>query len=108
VRLVERADAPSGFESFHMAGQWDADGTAMTAAIRTALGRDVPVKRFPWWIVPLAAPVVPFFRELAEMRYLWRTPIRLDNARLTATLGAEPRTPLVDAVRATLADLGCR
>ena len=38
------------------------------------------------------------------MRYLWRRPIGLDNARLTAFLGEEPRTPLVTALRATLAD----
>lgn len=41
------------------------------------------------------------------MRYLWQTPIRMDNARLLSVLGAEPRMALEQAVRATLADLGC-
>ena len=46
-------------------------------------------------------------RELMEMRYLWQQPVRLNNARLVATLGAEPHTPLAPAVRATLGDMGC-
>ena len=39
------------------------------------------------------------------MRYLWPTSLRLDNARLVALLGAEPRTPLDAAVGATWAAL---
>ena len=41
-------------------------------------------------------------REIYKMRYLWRSPIRLDNRKLTAFLGEEPHTPLDQAVRATL------
>ncbi|MGQ9367852.1 NAD-dependent epimerase/dehydratase family protein [Azospirillum sp. ST 5-10] len=108
VRLAERGDALREFSTFHMEGHWDADGTAMVAAIRRAVGDpDLPVRRFPWWAIGLASPVVPLFRELKELRYLWERPVRLDNARLRATLGTEPRTPLDEAVRATLAGLGC-
>jgi nucleoside-diphosphate-sugar epimerase len=46
-------------------------------------------------------------RELLEMRYLWRQPLRLSNARLAAVLGREPHTPLDEAVEATLVGLGC-
>jgi nucleoside-diphosphate-sugar epimerase len=105
VQLVERGGR--GFESFHMEGHWDADGGRMTAAIRAAIGRAVPVRALPWWLLTLAAPVVPLFREMRELRYLWREPVRLSNARLVAALGAEPHTPLDEAVRATLAGLGC-
>jgi len=41
------------------------------------------------------------------MRYLWRQPIRMDNARLRAALDQEPDTPLDKAVEATLVGLGC-
>ena len=58
-------------------------------------------------MVALAAPFVTTLRELREMRYLWRQPIRMDNARLTALLGSEPHTPLDEAVEATLLGLGC-
>ncbi|MBB3770940.1 nucleoside-diphosphate-sugar epimerase [Angulomicrobium tetraedrale] len=107
ARLAERDDLPA-FARFHMDGQWDEDGTAMIGAIRAALGApQMPVKKLPWMLMRLASPVVPLFRELSEMAYLWRAPVRLDNARLVATLGEEPRTPLNEAVRATLIGLGC-
>lgn len=107
ARLVEH-DGLADFESFHMDGHWDADGTKMTEAIRHALDDPfLPVKPMPWWLMRLASPFVPFLREVMEMRYLWQVPVRLDNAKLVATLGAEPRTPLDKAVRATLVGVGC-
>ena len=47
------------------------------------------------------------FREMIEMRYLWTRPIGLDNAKLVRVLGAEPHTPLDQAVFETLQGLGC-
>ena len=64
------------------------------------------VRRFPWALVILASPFVRLFREMREMRYLWRTPIRMDNSRLNSVLGKEPHTPLDEAVEATLVGLG--
>lgn len=107
VRLAETGGLKD-FETFHMEGHWDHDGQQMVRAIRAVLGApDLPVRRLPWWAVRLAAPFVPFCREVAEVEYLWREPVRLTNARLVSRLGEEPRTPLEQAVRATLADLGC-
>ncbi|WP_062016084.1 NAD-dependent epimerase/dehydratase family protein [Aureimonas sp. AU4] len=107
VRLVERGEL-GGFERFHMEGHWDADGTRMTGAIVEALGSPaVPVRPLPWWALRLAAPFNETVRELLEMRYLWRRPVRMTNARLVARLGEEPRTPLAEAVRATLAANRC-
>jgi len=108
VALVEREHALQAFDSFHMGGHWDADGRAMQDAIRRASGQPgLRVRRFPWWLLTLASPVVPVFRELREMRYLWQQPVRLRNARLLALLGSEPHTPLDAAVVATLQGLGC-
>lgn len=108
MQLIERADMLPPFARFHMDGFFDADGTEMAAAIRRVTGKpDLKIKRFPWIVVRLASPFVPLFRELAEMRYLWRQPIRMRNARLVATLGSEPQTPVDEAVRATLSSLGC-
>ena len=108
MKLIERDDELEPFATFHMDGQWDADSTAMVGAIRRAIARpDLKVRPFPWWLLAIAWPVVPVFRELREMRYLWRTPVRLDNGRLVRLLGREPHTPLDDAVRETLVGLGC-
>jgi nucleoside-diphosphate-sugar epimerase len=80
----------------------------MIAAIRRVIGNPgVKVQAFPWRLLALASPFVPLFRELREMRYLWEIPVRMTNARLVKALGAEPHTPLDEAVRATLAGLGC-
>jgi nucleoside-diphosphate-sugar epimerase len=108
VRLLEMPQALDPFAVFNMAGHWDADGTRMIDAIAKAAGNPrVKVGGMPWWLMRLASPVVPLFRELMEMRYLWETPIRMDNTRLQAVLGAEPHTPLDVAVRNTLMGLGC-
>lgn len=108
MRLIERESALSAFATFHMDGHWDADGTELIAAIRRATGNlRFQVRRLPWTLLRAVSPVVPLFRELSEMRYLWKMPIRLHNARLVGVLGAEPHTPLDDAVRCTLLGLGC-
>lgn len=108
VQLLERAEALPDLACFHMQGHWDADGTQMIAAIRTALGRnDVKVSAMPWTLMRAASPFVPLFRELAEMRYLWEQPVRMRNERLLSVLGTEPHTPLARAVRDTLIGLGC-
>ncbi len=107
--LLDRSGDLEPFARFHFAGHWDANGSAMTDAIREQLGRsDIPIKTLPWWLVGLAGFVQETPRELYKMRYLWKTPIRLDNRKLTAFLGEEPHTPLGEAVRTTLAALRVR
>jgi nucleoside-diphosphate-sugar epimerase len=104
AELVEKTPA-EGFQLYHFAGQFDADGEAMIGAIRKAAGRRLKVETFPWPVVVLLSPFVTLFREMLEMRYLWREPLRLDNARLVAVLGREPHTPLDQAVKTTLTQL---
>ena len=104
IRLVEQEDRLGVFETFHFAGHFDGDGTRMVEAIRRAAGDPaLPVRRLPWWALRLLAPFVPLFREMAEMRYLWRQPFELDNAKLLRFLGSETHTPLDEAVGAALA-----
>ncbi|MDR3099744.1 MAG: NAD-dependent epimerase/dehydratase family protein [Paraburkholderia sp.] len=98
------------FARFHMAGHWDADGTQMAAAIcRVAQRHGLHARRkpFPWPLIYAAAPFATTPREMLEVRYLWREALQLDNARLVATLGREPHTPLDAAIEATLGGLGC-
>ncbi|QXI14531.1 NAD-dependent epimerase/dehydratase family protein [Pseudomonas zeae] len=111
VQLLERRQTLDPFATFHMAGHWDADGRQMAEAIRRVVakrsGKAPKIKAFPWWLISVLSPVVETFREMQEMRYLWNEPVRLSGARLQATLGREPHTPLDEAVEATLAGLGC-
>jgi nucleoside-diphosphate-sugar epimerase len=112
VQLLERDASLPAFARFHMAGHWDADGTALVQAVQRvvhgATGRMPPVIGFPWPLLTVAAPWVRFFGEMQEMRYLWTgQPLRLRNDALRAVLGEEPHTPLEQAVRESLQGLGC-
>jgi nucleoside-diphosphate-sugar epimerase len=104
VRLAERDDL-AAFEVFHMRGH-TVTGDELVAALSRVAGRKLAVSRLPWFAVRAIAPFNETMREMLEMRYLWETPVLLDNARLTARLGAEPHTPIDEALRKALVGLG--
>ena len=57
----------------------------------------------PWGLIGAIGLVVPTWRELARMSYLWRVPHALDGRRLAALPGAPlVATPLATALRDTL------
>ncbi|MBO0765554.1 MAG: hypothetical protein J2P50_13335, partial [Hyphomicrobiaceae bacterium] len=106
--LLDHEAELAAFDVFHFGGHWFEDGVSMAHAIQRVVGEPRPtIRRFPWAVVYAASPFVTVFREMLELRYLWQRPVKLDNAKLVAFLGAEPHTPLDAAVRATLAGLGC-
>ena len=107
VRLIERAEALDAFCVVHFRGHWLEDGGEMARAVRRAAGGRAWIIPFPWPLAHVLAPFQEMMRELLEMRYLWREPLRLDNAKLVGLLGEEPHTPLDEAVRASLIGLGC-
>ncbi len=108
ARLIDRESDLADFEVFHFAGHWLARGDDLARSIRRVTGNArLPIWPFPYPLVWALAPVNETFRELLEMRYLWRKPIGLDNAKLVRFLGEEPHTPLDRAMTATLADMGC-
>ncbi|WP_281017416.1 MULTISPECIES: NAD-dependent epimerase/dehydratase family protein [unclassified Minwuia] len=109
LRLLQAEERLRDMEVVHMAGHWFDDGSDFARAVAEA--GSVPgakVKPLPWWLISALAPVVPLCLELREMRYLWQNSIALDNTRLRELIGAEPHTPLEDALRDTMNGLGCR
>lgn len=106
ARLLDAPEMLRPFERLQFEGTYDDTGARMTDAIRRASGRRLSVYRFPWWLMRLLSPFGGFPYEAAELAPYWRHPLRLDNGRLVELLGREPRTPLDDAVRMSLADLG--
>lgn len=92
----------------HFAGHWLPQGIEMARAIARVSGQaDLPIRSVPWWLISGLSPLVPVMREVSEMRYLWDTPLRLDNRKLLGLLGSEPHTLLDEALRSTLVGLGC-
>lgn len=107
ARLLDREAELGGFERFHFGGYW-LDGHAMLDAIRRAAGNPrIKAGRFPWWLARLASPFNETMRELCKMRYLWREPIRLDDAKLQGFLGGDLYTPLDEALGRALVGAGC-
>ena len=106
VRLIGARERLRTVERVQFPGHWDASGHDVLDAIRRAVGREVPERAFPWWLMRLAAPFGGFAREAVEIEPVWRHPMRLDGARLAELLGEVPHTPLDEAVRRTLEGIG--
>jgi nucleoside-diphosphate-sugar epimerase len=112
VVVADRSDA-QGLRRWHFEGH-TLTGHAFLAALEQAaasLGLR-PTAGFrhaavPWALLRLLGLMVPMWRELARMAYLWRVPHGLDGRRLRALAGPAPiDTPIVDALRAALVALG--
>ena len=108
ARLMDRESALGDFEVFNFPGHQLARGEMGTAIRRVTGNSRLRIWPFPWPLVVVLQPFVRLFREMAEMRHLWRQPIWLDGGKLRAFLGdATPATPIDAAVRETLAGMGC-
>jgi nucleoside-diphosphate-sugar epimerase len=107
VRLLERRDELANFDSFQFDGTWTEDNRTFAEAIRHAAGKPrAPIYPFPWPLVHAIAPFNETAREMREMIYLWRRPLRLKDGKLRRFLGQVPATPLDEALRTTLQGLG--
>lgn len=107
VALAERQDLPA-FARFHFAGHTLTGHQLLDgieeAARRLGVGGTAPFKRgtMPWGMIRTMGLVVPLYRELAEMAYLWDTPHALDGGALARLLGAVPHTPLSTVLQGCL------
>ncbi len=99
--VADRGAALRGHHRLNFKGH-TLTGDEFKAATEALLGRSLRTGSLPWWLIRLAAPFVPMWRELLVMRYLWERPHSLDDAALRALIGNVPHTPLTQALRATL------
>ena len=103
VRLLDVEERLEAFAVFHFRGHWLERGVEMAETICRVAGLHTgKIFAFPWWAMRIASPFVEVCREMLEMRYLWNVPAELDNTKLRAAIGAEPHTPLEEAVARTL------
>ena len=111
VAAAGRSDLPASTR-LHFAGHTltGAELLAALARCAVALGIAPPAGLrhggMPWPLIRAGGLVVPMWRELAEMEYLWRVPHALDGTALRRTLGPLPATDLDTALRQTLQALG--
>lgn len=113
VAVAGRAPSECGrFERFHFAGH-TLTGAELLAGIEraaAALGV-VPAKPWshgtlPWGVIRIGGLLMPMWRELAKMSYLWRVPHALDGSALERAVGPLPGTPVGEALREALRSLG--
>jgi nucleoside-diphosphate-sugar epimerase len=107
VRLVEARGRLEPFAQFGFPGH-AVTGRVLAGAISRACGRGFKVGGMPWPFLRILGVVVPIFRELSEVAYLWSTPHAIDRTRLAGAIGDVPHTPLDRAVTDALLRLGIR
>ena len=109
---VASLDDLAPFERFTFAGH-SVRGSEFLAAVERAaatLGL-APVRGWrragmPWPLIRVAGVVMPLWRELARMSYLWRVPHALAGTKLARRCPALTPTPLTTAVADSLIGLG--
>ena len=110
VAVAGRSDLPA-FTRLHFAGHAPTGAEFLAAVERAAQVLGVApaggLRRgsMPWGLIRAGGLLVPMWREIAELRYLWEVPHRLSGERV-ANLGGEiARTPIERALDETLREL---
>ncbi len=109
---ARRRSSRQAFEVFTFAGTTVTGGQLLDAIesaareLRVTGAEQLQRRSFPWALIRASGLVVPMFRELARLQYLWTVPHALDGAALAAAIGPVPSTPLSTAVRDSLIELG--
>jgi nucleoside-diphosphate-sugar epimerase len=113
VKVAERRAQLPAFETLHFGGHHvsGADWAEVARDIAWEQGwlganGQLRVNSLSWPLMRAVALFVPTVAAICEMRYLWRTPHALANAKLRALIGQEPHTPFADAVRGALSEVG--
>lgn len=109
VSLAQQRTQLAAFESLHFAGHTltGQDWLEVLTPIAQAQGwlgsaENLRTKSLPWPLMKALSPVIPLWRELLEMRYLWQEPHALVGDRLQQRIGNLAHTALLPAVHAAL------
>ncbi|MEX0283920.1 MAG: epimerase [Paracoccaceae bacterium] len=78
-------------------------GQQLAQHLSIATGQPIHVRPMAWWPIRALSPVWTMGRCLAEMRYLWDLPHRLDNTPLLSDFNP---TPVDEALRQTIQGAG--
>ena len=106
-----QAERLAPFTNLHFAGHTLTGHAFLDALKKAAAALDMaPPAGFkrgsmPWGLMRVGGLVIPIWRELAEMAYLWRVPHALDGSSM-APLALPEATPIEAALRASLHALG--
>ncbi|AKI02856.1 NADH(P)-binding [Hoeflea sp. IMCC20628] len=106
VKLADKGCGSSGYEHYTFEGH-TLSGTEMKRLVEQALGgKSLKQAGMPWLLLRAGGLVVPMWREISEMSYLWFTPHRLSGDKLAVAIGPFAQTAPDIAVAKALAELG--
>ena len=111
VAAAGRSDLPA-FTRLHFPGHAATGAEFLAAVERAARALGVAPERafrrgsMPWGVIRAGGLLVPIWREIAEMAYLWDVPHALDGSAMRRLLGPLPATDLDTAMPAALRSLG--
>jgi len=112
VAAAAARDHLPAFTRLHFAGHTLTGGELLAGLERAAADLGIApagtLRRggIPWPLIRAGGLLVPAWRAIAEMAYLWRVPHALDGSALRRTLGPLPGTDLDSALRQSLQSLG--
>lgn len=107
AKMSEHLGELSEFETFLFEGH-SMTGEQLKSLCEAAVGHGLNRAGLPWPLLRAGGMIVPMWREISEMAYLWSSPHRLDGDKLQTLIGHVPHTDPRIAVTAALADLGLR
>lgn len=105
VSLAERRAQLPGHRRLHFAGH-AVEGQVLLDCLQALVERKLRPASLPWSLIRLASPLVPSWKAVLEMRYLWEQPHELVDDELRDLIGMPPQTPLLVALRQSLLELG--
>ncbi len=106
--VAEDAGRLPAHATLHFAGHTLTGAELLVSLQRAATALGMPADTrwrqgsLPWPLLRLGGWVVPMWRELAEMAYLWTTPHALDGSALQQVVGDLPGTPIDRAMQEAL------
>ena len=112
VAVADRRDELPAFAPLHFAGHTVTGAEFLDTVERAALSLGVaPVRGFrrsgmPWGLIRTGGLVMPMWREIAEMSYLWDVPHGLAGDSLERLIGEQETTRLETALLQSLRALG--
>lgn len=86
VNVAEQAQRCESYENLLYTGHC-LTGAELKALVEQTCGRELTCVAMPWKLIKLGAVIVPLWREMAELAYLWERPHRLDGERLHQLVG---------------------
>ncbi|TIT87312.1 MAG: oxidoreductase, partial [Mesorhizobium sp.] len=105
VGLARNLDKLGFYEALNFPGHAVTD-LDIKAAAENPLGRKLKLGFMPWWVLRAGSPFVAMWREIVSMSYLRFEEHRLVSTRLEKIIGEIPHTPLDQAVKEAMRDIG--